>query len=528
VVCALGLAVALAGSAPAAGAAHPLRLTVATVGSIGSLDPRHGDSVIAREVWNLQYPTLTALNPQSLDPMPGLAAAWSPAPGGRGWIYHLEPGLTWSDGQRVTAADVVYSIDQARDEHWPYAAGMLEGLSARALNIRSVEVTSRFAEPSSPALLVHVVPEHVFSTIADLDTDLTKLGVSDGAWHVVDVTDGSVQLDATAGSVGPTLRQIVFRSYTGASALIGALARGQVDVISGVPDSDLGRLETMRHVTVDHAGDGTEYLLYDDIADVRIRQAVSLAIDRTELVTTVVDGVGTPGVVPVIASGDRWTLDDGTVQSLTAALDAQSDRARQLLEASPQITTLTFAAPSDPTSRRVAAFIRDALAGVGIHTSVSSTDTPTINLSLRHVTITADPTALLRGISCDLCAVKFRQYLLGTDDTTRLDAALDIVQRAASQATVVGLFQPDTLQAFRNNTFSGFLPEPQQRSLVVFGPTVAQYFELSAAVAPPGEAFDNATYAVGAVIVLALCAAAYGVAAWIRRRFVLSEETYAG
>jgi len=502
-------------------------MTVATVGTIGSLDPRHGDSTIAREVWNLQYPTLTTLDPETLDPAPGLAAAWSPTARGHGWIYNLRPGLTWSDGQRVTAADVVYSVNQARDAHWPYAAGMLDGLTAHALNIRTVEVTSRVAHPSFPGLLIHVVPEHVFSKVADLDADITKLGVSDGPWHVVGETAGSVQLDATAGSAGPALQEIDFRTYGDASALVDALAHGDVDVISGVPDTDVGRLETLSHVTVDHASDSTEYLLYDDLTDVHVRQAVSLAIDRTELVASVMDGVGTPAVVPVVANGASWTLDDSSVQSLTAALDAQPGRARHLLAGSPRITTVTLAAPTDPTSRHVAAYIGDALGNVGIHTVISSIGSQTTDLSLRHTTISTDPTAVLHELSCDVCATKFAQYSSSIDDATQIDAAHDIVERATAQATVVGLFQPDVLQAFRNNRFNGFLSEPQQRRLVVFGPTVAQYGELSAAAPPPGEALSNATDAVGAVIVLALCAAVYGVAGWVRRRFVLSKETYA-
>jgi len=516
---AFGFAFAPTGSAHRAGAAGPLRMTVATLGRIGSLDPRHGDSVIAREVWNLQYPTLTTLDPQTFDPAPGLAAAWSPLADGRGWIYDLRPGLTWSDGQPVTAADVVYSFDEARDDRWPYAAGMFDGLNARALNSHSVQVTSTLAEHLLPGLLVHVVPAHVFSKFADLDTNLAKLGVSDGPWHVVGATADSVELDATNGPAGPALQQIVFRTYTSAGTLIDALAHRQVDVISGVPVSDLGRLETLPHVTVDHASDGTQYFLIDHLGNARVRQAVSLAIDRTELVTQTVDGIGTPGVVPLIASGASWALDDTTVESLTAALDAQPDRARQLAVTTPPIAKLTFAAPADATSEQVATFIRNALAGVGIQTTTSSADNPTVDLSLQHATIATDPTAMLRGLTCDICTATFRQYSSTTDATTRLDAAHLMLQHAVAQATVLGLFQPDTLQAFRNNRFAGFLPEPQQRSLVVFGPTVAQYSELSAAPPPPGEGSSDTTYAIGAVIVLALCAAAYGAAAWIRHRF---------
>ena len=66
------------------------------------------------------------------------------------------------------------------------------------------------------------------------------------------------------------------------------------------------------------------------------------------------DGVGTPGVVPAIALGASWALDDTTAQSLSASLDAQPGRARQLLAGvAPSATTLTIPAPTDPSRRPV-------------------------------------------------------------------------------------------------------------------------------------------------------------------------------
>src|SRR5258705_466534 len=90
---------------PPSGAANEGRVTLGTLGAIGSLDPRHGDSPIAREVWNLEYPTLTAVDPKTLDPAPGVASGWGPTKNGRGWVYTIRKGLTWSDGKPVTAAE---------------------------------------------------------------------------------------------------------------------------------------------------------------------------------------------------------------------------------------------------------------------------------------------------------------------------------------------------------------------------------------------------------------------------------------
>jgi len=531
VIGALGLLLAPTAAPRRVDAASPLRLNVGALGNIGSLDPRHGDSTIAREVWNLQYPTLTSLDPQSLDPVPGLAAAWSPAPRGRGWIYNLRPGVAWSDGQPLTADDVVYSLDHARDDNWPYATGMLSNLSVREVNTHSVEVTSTSARvhDSFPGLLLHVVPAHVFEQTPDVEANLTALGVSSGTWHVVAKSPDSVELDATSATGGPPVRQIVFHTYSSPGSLIDALAHEHADVISGLPDSDIGRLEALSHVTVDHAGDGTQYLLFDYFPDARVRQAVSLAIDRTELVVKAVNGVGTPSVVPTLALGASWALDDETEQSLTSSLDAQPTRAKQLLASvGSRARTLTMLSPHDPAGARVSALVRGSLAAVGIDTTAASIGSVAPDLSLQHLTISDDPREALTSLPCDICPAKLREYTAATDATTQLDTAHEMLQRATSGAAVVGLFQPDTLQAFRTDRLTGFLPTPQRSSLVVFGPTVSQYSALSAAPPPPGEGSSNTTYAIGAVIVLALCAAAYAAAAWIRRRFATSKENDEG
>ena len=60
----------------------------------------------------------------------------------------------------MTAADVVASLQRARDEHWPYAAGMLDDLDARLVDDRTVAITTTGDIGALPTLPVHVVPEN--------------------------------------------------------------------------------------------------------------------------------------------------------------------------------------------------------------------------------------------------------------------------------------------------------------------------------------------------------------------------------
>ena len=320
-----------------AGPAEPLVMTVGTVGNIGSLDPRTGNSVVAREVWKIQYPTLTAVDPRTLDPTAGVAVAWNPLPNGNGWRYELRPNLAWSDGRLVTAEDVVYSLEHARDEHWRYASGMLDGLSARAVDADTVVVTSPSKTPHLPGLLLHVVPAHVFSQHPDIGNDTVALGVGDGPWHVVSKSAESVELGVLGRPGGPPLDRIVFRSYPTTDALIEALSRGEVDVIGDVSDSEVDRLHALDDVTVNLGPDAGE---------------------------------------------------------------------------------------------------------------------------------------------------------------------------------------SHTVEAFRTDNVTGFLPEPARPRLVVFGPTVRQYSGIVAAHRPPGEKLSNGAYAIGAAVLLALTAVGYFIVARVRRRYV--------
>ena len=85
--------------------------------------------------------------------------------------------------------------------------------------------------------------------------------------------------------------------------------------------------------------------------------------------------------------------------------------------------------------------------------------------------------------------------------------------------------RPEVTQAFRTDNVNGFLPNPEQPSLVVFAPTISQYSDLYAAGAPSGERASNTAYAVGAVIVLVLCGVAYWIASRVRRHYAPLEET---
>jgi peptide/nickel transport system substrate-binding protein len=56
--------------------------------------------------------TLVNLDAVTQEPKPGLAESWSVAPDQKAWTFKLRPGLRWSDGETLTAADVVFTWNE--------------------------------------------------------------------------------------------------------------------------------------------------------------------------------------------------------------------------------------------------------------------------------------------------------------------------------------------------------------------------------------------------------------------------------
>lgn len=73
------------------------------------LDPALSTGLYDARVSVLLYEGLTAKDPKTLEPRPGVAERWEVSPDGRAYIFHLRPNAFWSDGRPVTAQDFVYS-----------------------------------------------------------------------------------------------------------------------------------------------------------------------------------------------------------------------------------------------------------------------------------------------------------------------------------------------------------------------------------------------------------------------------------
>lgn len=113
---AAGFAALLLGAAPAAlMAATPADTLVIAdaIDDIVSLDPHEAYEFSGLDVVNNTYDGLIELDPVSKQLVPGLAESWSVGADGMTYSFKMKPGITFSSGNPVTAADAAFSLQRA-------------------------------------------------------------------------------------------------------------------------------------------------------------------------------------------------------------------------------------------------------------------------------------------------------------------------------------------------------------------------------------------------------------------------------
>jgi len=387
-----GCALLLAAAAMPAGA-QDLRIGVAQLST--SVDP-HFYNLAANISLSLHiFDRLTQRAPDS-SLQPDLALSWQ-AVSDTVWEFKLRPGVTWSDGTAFTAADVAFTVERARNV--PNSPSSFAGF-LRA--IREVEVvdplTVRFhtaaPAPNVPTDLasIAIVSRHAGEGASTDDYNTGRAAIGTGPYRLVRFERGAavelVRNDAWWGDK-PEWQHVSFRAIPTAGPRVAALLAGDVDLIDAPPLANLQQLKADRRVSVFEAQGlrviflGPDYTRLGESADItdnagnklaknplldrRVRQALSVAINRQGLVEQVMQGEAT-ATGQWMPAGTPGFLPDYPPPAFDAA------RARQLLAEAgfPQGFKLTLHAPNDryPNDAATAQAIGQMWSRVGIATTV--------------------------------------------------------------------------------------------------------------------------------------------------------------
>lgn len=299
------------------------QITMGVGSPVTSLDPHFHNFGPNNAVASMLFGTLLE---QDLDArlVPGLAESWRPSPDGDGWEFTLRPGVRFHDGAPLTSLDIAFTLARV-----PNVANSPGSFGVYSRQVKTVEVIDdrRFrlrTGATSPVLPVDIaqVPILHHATHADATTERFNAGalaVGTGPWRFVSWRSGDrlevVRNDDYWGP-RPHWQRATYRIMTNDATRVAALLAGDVDFISEVPTGDIARLRrdprfvlsekgSLRHVYIafDHMRDGPTPFATDNdgkplprnpMRDVRVRRALSLAMDRRAITERVMEGVAIP------------------------------------------------------------------------------------------------------------------------------------------------------------------------------------------------------------------------------------------
>ncbi len=292
---ALALALALFGSAlaqPGGGIA----VGVATLPA--ALDPNRNINNAALQMIDSVFETLIRADPgKGFQLVPALAAGWQRVDD-LTLDVSLQEGVTWHDGTPFTSADVVFSFERILDPEGPFALArgiLITIASVTAVDDLKVRIVTHDPDPNLEARLASPLGTWMIPAAYHEAVGLDPFGtapVGTGPFMVTEMTRDRIVLEAFAGYRGapPSVDRVEFRWIPETSGRITALATGEIDIATNIEPDQFGLLERLPGVDVrtESFERGLHMLLYNQsepvMQDVRLRQALNLAIDRQLLV----------------------------------------------------------------------------------------------------------------------------------------------------------------------------------------------------------------------------------------------------
>lgn len=324
-----------------------------------TMDPQAHSDTVTRTVLAAVYESLVFFEP-GLPVRAGLADRWT-TPDNHTWHLHIREGVRFHDGRPLTPADAVASIERARTNL--VSGHQLEEIS----NVRELAGEDRIIEITTgePAPLLLTRLESVPVVPADFDPNV-PVGTGPFEWQVGSL-EGPIILkrwdDYWAEAAAYPEVTVQFEQFQ--EDIANLIHLGKLDVVASVPYSyvrDHMYIEDWRviaspAVAITYLGLNSSV---PRLADIRVRQAIGLAIDRTHLVES---------IFPAGAASAAFSLVPPEVFGYSpehVRAEVDPDRARNLLAAaggrSRGILKLAFA----DINAEVAQHLLNDLAEVGL------------------------------------------------------------------------------------------------------------------------------------------------------------------
>lgn len=244
------------------------------------------------------------------------------------WTFKIRDGMTFHDGEALTADDVAFSfnyyIDHGDDFVFlPSYTAYFESVTAAPGNEVVITLTEAIPNMESQLYSLYVLPKHIWEVVEDpteMDIPLSQL-VGSGPFKITEyIPNQLIRLESvqTHHFYRPHVGAVEFHIYSNVSSMIQALQNRELDVIANVPLSAVSALNDQAGIRVvagpPFAPNVSDIILnqiapedcpveegglctgHPALRDRNVRLAMAHAIDKQRLIDEVLYGLADPGL----------------------------------------------------------------------------------------------------------------------------------------------------------------------------------------------------------------------------------------
>lgn len=244
---------------------------------------------------------------EKYDIKPGVATKWELLPDNSAWRFTIRDDLTFSNGDKLTAEDVAFTVNQALKDKTPHAALNPFLTGAKVVGTNQVDLTISQRDVSTlfngPGWLIW--PEKYYEQVGKEQFTVKPIGSGPYVLDTFKTQDRLVyklRQGYTHPYRKPILSEIDVIAVPEPTALVNGLRTGELDMVDGgslSPEIATGAKNAGMQLDVKQAS--YTAILFNQkgiqgtpLADIRVRQAMNYAVDKASIAKNLYAGFATP------------------------------------------------------------------------------------------------------------------------------------------------------------------------------------------------------------------------------------------
>ena len=509
-------------------ASTPSVVRIGWSGSPDNLNPGMAILATSYTIFELVYDSMYDLNLDGTFTL-SIAESATPSEDGTVWTFKMKDGITWHDGQPLTAEDVAFTYNLYKDTpEYPYLNGYyttyFSSIEATENNEVVLTLTEAIPNLESQLVFLYILPKHVWEGVNKIEYENFEM-LGSGPFKMAEyVQNEFVRLTANKEhfATPPKVNEVIYQTFDNQDALVQALKTGQVDMITEMTNTSVESLQAEENIEVVIGAPFAPYvadIIFNQIdpencptdeggvctghpalLDRNVRLAMAHATDKQKIIDVVLLGLGKPGLTLIPEGIGLWyndTLQDyaydinkaNQILDDSGYLDTDGDGIREMPDGSRPLTfRLNFTSDSIE-SPRMAELLTEMWGDIGISLEIQAFDADALtsiccpvfdfDIILWGWYSDPDPSALLYVYTADAIPYGSSEtgYLNPTYDelynqqqvTLDLDARKDVVwemQKITFDDVVYIIpYYSQAVQAFRTDRFTGWITDQAKLEL---------------------------------------------------------------